>query len=104
MSSPFGSIAKLLGSIEGFCLAPAARSMIRLAVILALALPSALWVNLCQAQEEEKEEHYTIEALNDNGWWEVDLNTGTAIGTNGVIFSFSGAFVTADSILFNEKS
>src|SRR2546421_4341568 len=45
-----------------------------------------------------------LKASNPQGWAEYDWVNRIAHGTNGVIFTYSGAFVVADSMKVNEDS
>jgi lipopolysaccharide assembly outer membrane protein LptD (OstA) len=45
---------------------------------------------------------WTLKAIDGRGWAEFDWETGWAKGTNGVIFTYGGAVVTAESMSVNE--
>ena len=64
--------------------------------LCALAFPGALW-----AQQRPELE---MEPLTDQGWVEIDLQTGLGHGTNGVLVRYGSAFLTADEASVNPKS
>jgi lipopolysaccharide assembly outer membrane protein LptD (OstA) len=47
---------------------------------------------------------WTLEALNENGWAEWDIQTGEFRGTNGAIFRYAGSVITADEIDLSTNS
>jgi len=76
--------------------------MIRPLAILLFALGAIAFAQPVIPQPEPGE--WQIEALNDEGWAELDLETGIARGTNGVMFRYGGAVVTAESMTVDENS
>jgi LPS-assembly protein len=76
--------------------------MIRLLAILLFALGAVAFAQPVIPQPEPGE--WQIEAVNDEGWAELDLETGIARGTNGVMFRYGGAVVTAESMTVDENS
>jgi len=57
-----------------------------------------------QTLGELEPDQWEIAAINDQGWAEVDLTTGVARGTNGVIFRYGGAVVTAEAMSVDSNS
>ena len=75
--------------------------MIRLRCILALALCALAFPGALQAQQQPALE---MEPLTDQGWVEIDLQTGVGHGTNGVLVRYGTAFLTADQASVNEQT
>jgi LPS-assembly protein len=71
------------------------RCMLALALCV-LALPGTLW-----AQERPG---WELEALNEQGWVEFNVQTGLGYGTNGVLVRYGSAFLTADQVSVNQQS
>jgi lipopolysaccharide assembly outer membrane protein LptD (OstA) len=65
-------------------------------LLLLLALPGL--------RGAEEESHWKLEALNDQGWAAYSFDTGDAIGTNGVKFTYGGAVLIADSMQISGKT
>ena len=61
-----------------------------------LALPGTL-----RAQQRPG---WELEALNEQGWVEFNVQTGMGSGTNGVLVRYGSAFVTADQVSVNQQS
>jgi lipopolysaccharide assembly outer membrane protein LptD (OstA) len=81
--------------------------MTRLLAILTFALGAVAFSGRGFAQQDEmalEPGQMEIRALNDQGWAEVDLATGIATGTNGVMFRYGGAVVTAERMTVDENS
>ena len=76
--------------------------MIRSLAILFFAVAAVAFAQPIIPQTEPGE--WQIEALNDDGLAEYDLDTGIARGTNGVMFRYGGAVVTADSMTVDQNS
>jgi lipopolysaccharide assembly outer membrane protein LptD (OstA) len=75
--------------------------MIRLrALVLLCCCSGGLSASLFAQQSPE----YHLKALNDQGWAEYDLKNHIGRGTNGVIFDYGGAVLTADSMSLNEAT
>ena len=47
---------------------------------------------------------WELEALNEQGWVEFNVQTGMGSGTNGVLVRYGSAFVTADQVSVNQQS
>ena len=67
-----------------------------IAFLLGGVLPAPL------SAQDQPEWH--LKASNPQGWAEYDWVSRIAYGTNGVIFTYSGAFVVADSMKVNEET
>src|SRR5579862_7263421 len=52
----------------------------------------------------EEPEHWTLDAANGLGWAVYDPDTGLFHGTNGVIFTYGGAYVTADAMTVHQDT
>ena len=74
--------------------------MIRRAFAILLLLAAVVKALAAEAPQQ----HWTLEAANGLGWAVYDPDTGLFHGTNGVIFTYDGAYVTADSMTVKQDT
>src|SRR3954463_11832222 len=74
--------------------------ILKRALVIALLLAGVLPATLA-AEDPPK---WNLEASNPQGWAEYDWVNRVAHGTNGVIFTYSGAILVAESMKVNEDS
>src|SRR5438128_2211010 len=83
------------------------------ALAMALLLTGVLPATILRAQDQletssdgkgQDQPEWHLKASNPQGWAEYDWVNRIAHGSNGVIFTYSGAFVVADSMKVNEDS